>query len=222
MRYQSDEEQPWLEVVGVVEDFPAGLKIPGHSSARIYHPAPAGAPYMDTLTVRLRAAGAAGLAPKLRRIAATVDPMMQVSSIATLEALYEEEMRTFGRVALGLALAAGSVLLLSAAGIHALVSFTVNKRHREIGIRAALGANPRRILTSVLAQASGQIAIGVGVGLAVALLADRASGGVLMSGTNLVLVPAAGSFAILVGLLAAAGPARRALRVEPTEAIRAE
>ena len=223
VRYQRDEEpQPWLEIVGVVEDFPAGLKIPGHSSARMYHPAPAGAPYADTLTVRLRGAEAAGFAPKLRRIAAAVDPMMQLSSIATLEAVYEEEMRTFGRVALGLAIAVGSVLLLSAAGIHALVSFTVNKRHREIGIRAALGANPRRILTSVLARASGQIAVGVGIGLGLALLADRASGGVLMSGATLVLVPAAGSFAILVGLLAAAGPARRALRVEPTEAIRAE
>ena len=116
VRYQSDDEpQPWLEIVGVVEDFPAGLKIPGHSSARMYHPAPAGAPYVDTLTVRLRGAEAAGFAPKLRRIAAAVDPMMQLTSIGTLDALYEEEMRTFGRVALGLAIAVGSVLLLSAA-----------------------------------------------------------------------------------------------------------
>lgn len=223
VRYQSDEEpQPWLEIVGVVEDFPAGLEIPGHSSARIYHPAPAGAPYADELTIRLRGAAPADFVPDLRRIAAAVDPMMQLPSIWTLDTLYEQDMRTFGRVALALAIAVGSVLLLSAAGIHALVSFTVNKRHREIGIRAALGASARRILASILARAAGQVAIGVAVGLGLALLADRASGGLLMSGSTLVLVPAAGAFAILVGLLAAAGPARRALRVEPTEAIRAE
>src|SRR4029079_14727879 len=118
--------------------------------------------------------------------------------------------------------AAASVLLLSAAGIHALVSFRVNKRHREIGIRTALGANARRILGSVLARAAGQRALGAAVGLVLTVLLDRATGGELMSGAALVVVPTAASVAVLVGLLAAAGPARRALRVQPTEAIRAD
>jgi ABC-type antimicrobial peptide transport system permease subunit len=97
-----------------------------------------------------------------------------------------------------------------------------HQRHREIGIRAALGASRRRILAGVLARAARQLAVGVAVGLLVAVLADRASGGLVMSGMALVLLPATAAFALLVGVLAAAGPARRALRVEPSEAIRAD
>ena len=223
VRYRSDEEpQPWLEIVGVVEDFPAGFRIPGQSAARMYHPAAVGDAYADTLTLRLRGEPPAAFVPKLRRIAATVDPTLQLSSPASLDTIYAEQTGAFGRMALSIALVAGSVLLLSAAGIHALVSFTVNKRHREIGIRTALGASARRILSSVLARAAGQLTLGVVVGLTLAVLLDRATGGELMSGTALTLIPATGSFAILVGLVAAAGPARRALRVEPTEAIRAD
>ncbi|HEV8240384.1 MAG TPA: ABC transporter permease [Thermoanaerobaculia bacterium] len=224
MRYPSsgDEPQPWLEIVGVIDDFPTGLELPGLPRARVYHPAAAGAAGADTLLIHLRGETPAQFAPRLRRLALDVDPLLQLSGVKSLAAIYAEDMQTFARVALGLLLAAASVLLLSAAGIHALVSFTVNKRHREIGIRTALGANARRILGSVLARAAGQLAVGAAVGLVLTVLLDRATGGELMSGAALVVVPTAASFAVLVGLLAAAGPARRALRVQPTEAIRAE
>jgi putative ABC transport system permease protein len=188
----------------------------------VYHPAVPGEPFVETLTVRLRGIEPADFAPKLRQIAAKVDPMMQIFDLGPLGAAFAEETRNFGRAALGIVVAVTSVLLLSAAGIHALVAFTVNKRHREIGIRAALGASRRRILAGVLARAARQLAIGVAVGLLVAVLVDRASGGLVMSGMALVLLPATAALALLVGVLAAAGPARRALRVEPSEAIRAD
>lgn len=108
------------------------------------------------------------------------------------------------------------------AGVHALMSFTVNQRRREIGVRAALGADARRILTSVLSRAARQLAVGATIGLGLAVLLDRLSGGALMGGTGLLLVPATAAFVVVVGLLAAAGPARRGLRVQPTEALRAD
>ena len=89
------------------------------------------------------------------------------------------------------------------------MSFTVNQRRREIGIRSALGASTRLILTSVLARATRQLALGVGLGLAAAVALDLAAGGELMGGTGLLLVPATAAFMLVVGLLAAAGPARR-------------
>jgi putative ABC transport system permease protein len=114
------------------------------------------------------------------------------------------------------------VLLLSAAGIHALMSFTINQRRREIGLRAALGADARRILTGVLSRAAWQLGLGVAVGLLAALVLERWSDGEMMGGSPLVYVPGIAAFMLVVGLLAAAGPARRGLRVQPTEALRAE
>ena len=226
VRYRSydGEVNPWHVVVGVVEDFPVGLPEPGEtSSARMFHLAAPGEFGGDALlTIRLRAQTPEAFVPTLRRIAISVDPMLQLSPPQSLHSRYREDARTGARVALVIALITGSVLLLSAAGIHALMSFTVNQRRREIGIRAALGAPARRILTSVLTRATRQLALGVGIGLAAAVALDQASGGVLLDGSGVLLVPATAAFMLVVGLVAAAGPARRGLRVQPTEALRAE
>jgi putative ABC transport system permease protein len=160
------------------------------------------------------------LAPTLRHIAISVDPTLQLSGTTTLDAMYGEYTRVGERLAIVIALITGSVLLLSAAGIHALMSFTVNQRKREIGIRSALGAPARRILGSVLARAR-QLAFGVSIGLAAAVALDRLSGGAPMEGTGLLLVPGTAVFMLAAGLVAAGGPARRGLRIQPTEALRA-
>jgi putative ABC transport system permease protein len=224
MRYPSDADTipQWSEIIGVVEDFPAGFKDPIETGARVYHLTQPAEQTSGTLLIHLRGQTPDGFAPRLRRIAPTVDPTLQLPSVGSLATIYAEERRVSGLVALAIAVVTSSVLLLSAAGIHALMSFTVNRRRREIGIRAALGAGSRQILTSVLARATRQLAVGVGVGLALALALDRVSGGELLDGKGAMLVPAVGLCMLVVGLLAAAGPARRGLRVQPTEALRAE
>ncbi|MDF1504491.1 ABC transporter permease [Roseisolibacter sp. H3M3-2] len=215
---------PWHVVVGVVDDFPTEAEGLGPTiRPRMFRPAAAGEGGSGgLLTVRLRGQSPEAFAPTLRRIAASVDPTLQLSAPQSLYALYREDAQGALQVALVIALVAGSVLLLSAAGIHAMMSFTVNQRRREIGIRAALGAPARRILGGVLARAARQLAIGVGVGLAAAGAPDAAAGGELLGGTGVLLVPGTAAFMLVVGLLAAAGPARRGLRVQPTEALRAE
>ena len=226
VRYQSDgdEVNPWHTIAGVVEDFPAGSRAPGERSARtMYHLAMPGEWGSAMLTIRLRGQTPEAFAPTLRRVATSIDPMLQLSVERPRSTrCYREDTRAAAQLALVIALITGSVLLLSAAGIHALMSFTVNQRRREIGIRSALGASTRRILTSVLARATRQLALGVGLGLAAAVALDLAAGGELMAGTGLLLVPGTAAFMLVVGLLAAAGPARRGLRVQPTEALRAE
>jgi predicted permease len=225
VRYRGygDEVNPWHTIVGVVEDFPSSILVPGNPSQRMmYQLALPGEWDGNTLTVRLRGQTPETFAPTLRRIATSVDPMLQLTSTGPMDARYRESRRDAMRLALVIALVTGSVLLLSAAGIHALMTFTVNQRRREIGIRAALGAPGQRILASVLARAARQLALGVGVGLAASVAIDLAAGGALMSGAALLLVPGTAVFMLAVGLLAAAGPARRGLRVQPTEALRAE
>ena len=111
------------------------------------------------------------------------------------------------------------VLLLASAGIYALMSFTVSQRQKEIGIRMALGADRRRIVTSIFAHALAQLAAGVVLGTILATLLHQANTSV-RPGDPFAVLPSVALFIMAVGILAAVGPARRCLRIEPTEALR--
>jgi ABC-type antimicrobial peptide transport system permease subunit len=124
--------------------------------------------------------------------------------------------------AVGLSLVTQSVLLLAAAGIYALMSVAVTRRRREIGIRIALGADRGRIFRSIFQRAFAQLAVGVVLGLAAAAWLDVAADGDLMGRQGAVILPAVSAFMIVVGLLATLGPARRGLRINPIEALKAE
>jgi ABC-type antimicrobial peptide transport system permease subunit len=114
-------------------------------------------------------------------------------------------------------------LLLSSAGIYALISFTLARRTREIGIRTALGASPRRIITGILSKAFLQIGIGALAGVlpGVAIVGSVAAA----SGRNgladgIAVAVAVAAFVLIIATAACSVPLRRALRVEPTEALR--
>jgi ABC-type antimicrobial peptide transport system permease subunit len=112
--------------------------------------------------------------------------------------------------------------VLSAAGIYALMSFTVARRRREIGIRAALGANSARLLAGIFSRAAGQLALGAAAGMLGAVGLEALMEGEMFHGHGAVLLPAVAAIMTVVGLLAAIGPARRGLSVAPTEALREE
>src|SRR5690606_20757026 len=98
---------------------------------------------------------------------------------------------------------------------------TVSQRRREIGIRAALGAQPPRILAGVFRRALGQISIGAIAGLLLAFVVGRLLPIDQLGGRDIpAIVPAAAMLMVLVGCIAATGPPRRALRAEPTAALR--
>ena len=212
----SAEPGPWHEIVGVARDLAMTAGDPGEG-AGIYHPADAAAEPSIHLVVRVgREAGA--FAPRLQGLAAEVDPTLRLYDVLPLDQIQRDLMLTYGfwfRVAL---LASGVILLLSAAGIHAIMSFTVARRTREIGIRIALGADRRRIVTGVFSRALRQVALGIviGLGLLVVMTGGIRSArvaGLLAAGMGLVTG---------ASLLACVVPTRRALRVEPTEALRAD
>jgi putative ABC transport system permease protein len=139
---------------------------------------------------------------------------------------YQDDRIAAEFMARAMAIVSAVALLLSTAGVYALVSFTLSRRTREIGIRAALGAAPRRIVAAIFSRAFAQIGLGILAGsvpgyLLVAKGAPemaRGGGALVAAGAS----AAVGAFIVVVTGLACAIPARRALRINPTDALRAE
>jgi putative ABC transport system permease protein len=119
---------------------------------------------------------------------------------------------------------AAVAILLAAIGIHGLLAFTVSARAPEIGVRLALGASARDILGLVLRQGLVLAALGVGLGLAVAFAAGQSLQAVLagVSPRDSLVFVTATVVALATTLAGGLLPARRALRVDPLTAIRAE
>lgn len=210
---------PWHEIVGIVDDVPANSGRP-----LLYHPLSPGGVHPASVSLRVGSASAS-VARRLPELAAAVDPALRVREILPLDEAYRRSAANSLPMAVLVGAAAASLLLLSAAGIYALMSFAVARRRREIGIRSALGAQPRYLLAGVFRRAFHEVATGALVGLLVALIVDAYFGNLAAAASGVHadvpgIVPAVGVLMMATGLLAASGPARRALRVNPTDALR--
>jgi putative ABC transport system permease protein len=169
----------------------------------------------------VRGRGAA-LADLVRREVRAVDAQVPISGVRSLESLVDTAVgpRKFGVSLLsGFALAA---LLLAATGIYAVAAYSVSQRTREIGVRMALGAAARDVVRLVVAESARPVALGLLGGLAAAIIAARATAGLLF-GVAAFDLP---SFAVAVAALASSAllaswwPARRATRIDPVIALR--
>jgi putative ABC transport system permease protein len=225
--YEGDvTNSPWYEIVGVVPAFstdftPSGPGAPS-PAPRVFHPGRPGAMRVSTMVVRLSGSPSPQLTPKLRQIAATVHPALRLETVQGVVETWNNGQKFMRLLATAIIIVMSSVLLLSAAGIYAMMSFTVARRRREIGIRAALGADTRRILAGIFRRALTQLAAGVALGLTVAATLDWLGDGAVTGGNTLLLVPGVIAVMTVVGLAAAAVPARRGLAVQPVEALREE
>ena len=203
----------WYEIVGIVRDFGWTLDVPQEQAAMYYPRLPNGA---TRITMAIQVRDPQAFAPRLRTLAAEVSPLVTLRDVQPLTSAGGSEARINWAMTAVAWLVGAIVLLLAATGIHALMAFTVSQRTREIGIRAALGAGPRRVMARVFSRALLQIGLGVlvGSGLAAAWGLDSAREvGILLATIAVMLT---------VGLIACAVPLRRALRIQPTEALRTE
>jgi hypothetical protein len=218
---------PWYEIVGVVRDLgmavgaDVGQEAGGDPKvAGVYHVVAPGGVYPAHMAIHLSGDPAA-FGPKLRAIATQIDPTLRLYKIVPLSAVTESELQFLEfwfRLVLGVAAVA---LVLSLAGIYAVMSFTVARRTREIGVRVALGASARSIALAIFRRPLTQVALGVLAGAGVVGMLVRAVIGQL-SGPELALVVGYALLMMVVCMLACIVPTRRALRVQPTEALRAE
>ena len=219
------EINPWMEIVGVVPVFSNRFSAPGNFSKpapSLYAAAAPGRTHPATVIVQVRAGDPKHYAQRLQEITASVDPTLRLERAGSLLEEWSHDTQAYWMMALGIVAVTGSVLLLSAAGIYAMMSFTVARRWREIGIRVALGADTRRVLMGIFGRAVAQIGAGVAAGLAVAAIVEFTTPGGNLGGRGVILFPTVVAVMSAVGLLAAAGPARRGLAVQPTEALRNE
>jgi hypothetical protein len=205
--------EQWYEVVGMVKDFGWQLPLP-HEQSAMYRPRLPTPGVNVSLAVRVRNAEA--FAPRLRAVVADVDPTIRLTEVQPLGQVGGGEARINWALTAVAWLVSFIVLLLSATGIHALMSFTVTRRTREIGIRAALGARPGRIVARIFSRAIVQVGLGVLLGSGLAALWG------LDSTREVLLLLAADGVMLVVGLAACLVPLRRALLINPTEALRAE
>lgn len=212
----------WYEIVGVVSDFPPRAMFLGLTDAKLYHASLPGQFYSLDMAVHVLTADPAAFAGRLREIAAAIDPNLQIVRAMSLDDRLRVQQQLLRLLAGAIGAVTLSVLLLSSAGIYALMSFTVAQRRKEIAIRAALGANPRHIWRNVFSRALRQLAMGAFLGAAVALGLDQWTGGELMRGNARFVLPVVALIMLIVGLLAALGPVRRAMKVDPVIALRYE
>lgn len=211
---------PWREIVGVVPDL--GLSVGDRALAAGFY-----TPVADEMLWYLAARTTVDpitLAGAVRAAVAQVDPDLQILEIRTLEDAGREERVFLSGVATALTAMGGMALLLSIVGIYALLSFMVTRRTREIGIRIALGAKNWQVLRSITGGAAIYLAIGGVLGSILGVLF------VEMRSVILISIPEAGVWmpaTILLTLAIAGGtaawlPARRALRIRPSEALSAD
>jgi putative ABC transport system permease protein len=211
------EAGPWHEIVGVTTDL--GMDPTDGGEAEYMYRAVSVAE-LDRVVVAVRVAGeAAPLGPRLATIVREVDPGLHLRDVATLEEVISRRQTPMivGTTVFGVILL--MALVFSAAGLYALMAVAVERRTREIGIRMALGANPARVLRTVFARAGRQLGGGILAGnIIILLIAWRTGGGV--SASIIIALVIVSLIMAAIGVLACAAPARRALRVQPTEALR--
>jgi putative ABC transport system permease protein len=216
---------PWSTVVGVVgTERQDGLRLPPRPL--IYHS------FNETAnngTPRQLAYVVKGLGPsvggdRVRQAVWSVDASMPITSMQTMDEIVDESVVQFTFTMLTLGIAAGLALALGAIGLYGVLSYAVALRTREIGVRLALGAQPSRVMRSVVLSGAGITTLGLLVGLAGAFGLTRFLSGILYETEPLDPATFAGMTVALfvVAIVASFLPARRAAAVSPLESMRAE
>lgn len=214
--------QRWWTVVGIVEDVRhRGLDAP--IDPTLYLPLSQW-PRSFRQFVLHTAVPPASLAPAVRGVVGAMDPEVPIAELATMRARIHST--TAPQRARAILLSAFAMLsaLLAGLGVYGVTAYAVAQRTRELGIRAALGANAAALRRLVLGRVVRVTVPALAVGLGAALLASHALTRFVygVSARDPATYGAAGAIILLLALLAALGPARRATRVEPASALQAD
>ncbi len=174
--------------------------------------------------VRTPVAGSAALRQRIQAAVASVNASLPVAAFKTLQSVYERSLARSSVTLVLLAIAGGIALLLGVVGIYGVISYSVSQRTREIGIRLALGAPLEEVAGLFIRQGFMMSGIGVICGLPAALALTGLMRSLLfeVSPADPVTYLAASAALILAALLGSYLPARKAIKIDPVNALRAE
>jgi putative ABC transport system permease protein len=216
----ADSSDPWVTVVGIVGDARQNWWNPATFPV-IYQP------YLQSSRSSFRfvlrvATNPTGYASAARAVISQVDPEIPITELKTLEIEVQDSIAIVHIMGILMALFGIVALLLSSIGVYGILAENVAQRTHEFGIRFALGASPSDVLRLVIRHAITVSGIGLAIGLPLSFAISRAMAAFvfgIVSVSLVVLVSLAGLL-LLVALVAAYFPARRALRVDPMVALR--
>jgi putative ABC transport system permease protein len=177
-----------------------------------------------TFAIRSERAGTASLVAEIRQAVRSVSASIPVAEERTMRELYAGSLARTSFTLVMLAIAGGMALLLGLVGIYGVIAYIVSQKTREIGIRAALGAEPRQLGKMFLLHGLALSAVGAVVGLVAAMALGRVMSSLLFGIGPLdpAAYVAALAVTIAAALLASYVPARRAAKIDPIETLRAE
>ncbi|MDR3700579.1 MAG: ABC transporter permease [Candidatus Sulfopaludibacter sp.] len=217
-----DRKNPFGDIIGVAGDVKEGaLNKPPEPTVYYIH---AHLAYSGMVFVVRTSIDPLALAQPVRRVVRSLDPALPVADARTMDAVVVETFSRQRFSALLLGAFSAVSLLLAAVGIYGVLAYAVTERTREIGVRMALGAEPRRITVLVIAGAASVVLPGIAAGIAGALALSGLLRGLLFGVRphDAVTLASAAVLLAAVALAAAYLPARRASRLLPLEALRLE
>jgi predicted permease len=215
-----DESRQHLQIVGVVSD----------AKYQRLQEEPRSVAYLPWLQQRtgnmfleLRAASPAAVAEAVRREARSIDAVVPLH-LQTVDERIRESLVTERVLATLAALLAVVASVLACAGLYGLLAYTVSRQTREIGLRLALGADPRSVIGKVLTESLVLTGIGLVLGLSGALALGRFASGLLfhIAPADPMSIAAAATLMLVIAALASAVPAWRAAHIDPVVALKME
>jgi hypothetical protein len=217
-------DSAWYEIVGVVRHLGVNM-VNAEKGAAVYLPASPGS--INPVWIGIHAnVSPLNVAPRVREIVNEVTPDFVIGEVTVLSAAHQGDWYLIVGVAAGLMLLVGVLVAIAASGIYAMLSLSVSERTREIGIRAALGAQRRVVVLMILKRSLVQIAIGALIGLPVAARVVHLTVGSTAGQSPVMSVLMAMGLAVglvlIVGVISCAIPTRRVLAVEASEAMRSD
>ena len=221
-----EKGEQWSRVAGVVDDVHE-LNLHEDPPEMAYYPLPGitgGEATPAVMRYLVRGPNASARSGAVREAVRGLDPTLPIAEIETLETLVGRARGTRAFVMTLLAVSAGLALLLGSVGLYGVVSYMVAQRRREIAVRVAVGAQVTDVRRLVLTEAGALALLGAVLGIAAAVVLTRRLQALLFETSPLdpLVFVAVSTLLIGVCLLASWLPARRAARIDPSAALRAE